>query len=1359
MQLLFLCVLFTCHVAVVLSDYGNYEVQYTITPAVHPNSAHITLTQLADRLSQDLDKLKNETSISLHLLPGNHTLNKQFSVANIKKFSMKRCGSTSTNEVVFVHCESGRFDFNDISFVLIESIQFTDCRSTTVRQVNQFIIRESLFQSFIGRVFILSRVSTAEIASCLFMSNRFVNESYFQQDNVTTQNHVLKSEHVLRLTLHFTNRSVMYFTSESIISGGVIYAEYSNISISDSKFIRNSAKLGGVLLAVNCSSVHISTSLFRYNHAENGGVFATSLAEMVIEQSSFNNNQVDFDGGVIMSYDGIYIINGSKFISNQAQNQIGVMKSCRSILVVVDSLFSDNSAGSSIGVIFLSDSLLHITGSNFSNNSAQYSVGVLEMCGSSELYIYNCTFVHNTAAVLDSCLRCSGGNVNIYDGIFEYNHANEYELMTAFECFVQVTNTMFQHNLGSIYISDGRLSFHGDNVIRNCSSGQSPNKNEAINYDIFTILSLEAGAITSWNSTVIFNGVSSLIDNTALNGGAILAVASKIVVNGETMIANNTAIGGNGGGVLLQGSTLYVNEKCHLLNNQAATDGGAMYLSDSKVHMLSDDSTLHMTSNCASRGGGMYFDVNSKVYLNYFSSFTFTNATLLFTDNSALYGGAVFVSDYTNSKVCWLGSECFIQIQPYIDVDILKALIFTGNTAMPMKQGSNIFGGFVDECTLIPLLETQFVQFYYGQSALESITSLKSITEFTSDTVSSYPVKLCFCTINGSTSQADCSYQPPTISVRKGQKFTISLVALDQVNHFVDASVHGSLSSLGAGFAEGQQIQSVKSNCTELQFNVFSPRDYEKILLHANGSCMDSILYLNIQFKNCTCPIGLEPCQSTTTACECFCDSRLSPYVTYCNATTGSLVLKQQSKVWIMYYSNELGAPGYIIYSHCPFDYCLSSTRRVTLNFNYRNDSGSNSLCAYNRKGILCGACKQNLSLSLGSSRCLICEVHWPVLLVTIILTAIMSGIFLVIFILVLNITVSVGLINSFIFYANIISSGQTLFFPSSQSSYPKVLVAWLNMDVGIDACFIKGLDTYTKTWLQLVFPVYVISLVIIIIVISEHSRRFTLLIGRKNPVSTLATLILLSYAKLLSTTITILSYAVLHYPDGSTVTVWLLDGNVEYFQGKHAVLCIAALFIILLGIPYTLLLFLWQWLVRAPRWKIFDWTRNTKLNAFVTTYHAPYNSRHRYWTGLLLLVRVILYITASVTMFSSPESLLLITILLIGGLLFFKGVLRMGVYKNVIVDVVETLLYFNLLAFAALSMYDQKPNTVKQTAVAYVSVFTTVILLAGSIVYHIIILIKRKKSNLKTSDQNVNIPSQNQSANSKTTHSVVEIL
>ena len=55
--------------------------------------------------------------------------------------------------------------------------------------------------------------------------------------------------------------------------------------------------------------------------------------------------------------------------------------------------------------------------------------------------------------------------------------------------------------------------------------------------------------------------------------------------------------------------------------------------------------------------------------------------------------------------------------------------------------------------------------------------------------------------------------------------------------------------------------------------------------------------------------------------------------------------------------------------------------------------------------------------------------------------------------------TVAVGLINGFIFYANIVAANSAIFFQSLETSFPTVFVAWLYLDIGIDTCFLKGLD------------------------------------------------------------------------------------------------------------------------------------------------------------------------------------------------------------------------------------------------------------------------------------------------------------
>ena len=106
-------------------------------------------------------------------------------------------------------------------------------------------------------------------------------------------------------------------------------------------------------------------------------------------------------------------------------------------------------------------------------------------------------------------------------------------------------------------------------------------------------------------------------------------------------------------------------------------------------------------------------------------------------------------------------------------------------------------------------------------------------------------------------------------------------------------------------------------------------------------------------------------------------------------------------------------------------------------------------------------------------------------------------------------------------------------------------------------------MDIYERTWLGFVFPAYIIFLVVMIIIISTYSQRFSRLLSRKNPVATLATLVLLSYASVLRNVIALLSFATIKYSDDSSRFVWLVDANVPYLKGKHVIIFIAAFLVI----------------------------------------------------------------------------------------------------------------------------------------------------------------------------------------------------
>ena len=63
------------------------------------------------------------------------------------------------------------------------------------------------------------------------------------------------------------------------------------------------------------------------------------------------------------------------------------------------------------------------------------------------------------------------------------------------------------------------------------------------------------------------------------------------------------------------------------------------------------------------------------------------------------------------------------------------------------------------------------------------------------------------------------------------------LVALDQVNHTISATIHSSLSSNFGGLGEDQSLQNLTTSCTVIHFSVFSPHDSEEVILYAKGPC------------------------------------------------------------------------------------------------------------------------------------------------------------------------------------------------------------------------------------------------------------------------------------------------------------------------------------------------------------------------------------------------------------------------------------------------------------------------------------------------------------------------------------------
>ena len=415
--------------------------------------------------------------------------------------------------------------------------------------------------------------------------------------------------------------------------------------------------------------------------------------------------------------------------------------------------------------------------------------------------------------------------------------------------------------------------------------------------------------------------------------------------------------------------------------------------------------------------------------------------------------------------------------------------------------------------------------------------------------------------------------------------------------------------------------------------------------------------------------------------------------------------ISRSGLIWISTNGNETVAA-----SNCPYNYCNREKIYMTL-------QDSDSQCNFNHSGTLCGGCQPGLSLALGTNQCLHCSnTH-----IAFLLPFALAGIVLVCFIKVIDLTISQGTLNGLMFYANVVKVNEYLLYNEEQTNPLAVFIACLNLDLGIETCFFNGLTAYGKTWLQFVFPVYIWSIAGLIIILAKYSDRVAKVVGN-NSVPVLATLFLLSYAKLLRTIITALSFTLLSTTHGRKA-VWSADGNLDYLGPKHApLLAVAAATLLFLWLPYTLLLFLGQWLHRCNCRLI---TRMMmKIKPFLDAHYGPLNGNHRYWFGALLLVKTVILLISSLV----PTNRAIITIYSITVCAsVLVTCLTIGVYRRVAVATFNAVWFANLGLLSASHMFTtfEERNSFLAMKCLFGLAFAQFI---GLIFFKVLVIIKRSE-------------------------------
>ena len=760
--------------------------------------------------------------------------------------------------------------------------------------------------------------------------------------------------------------------------------------------------------------------------------------------------------------------------------------------------------------------------------------------------------------------------------------------------------------------------------------------------------------VTIYNSKNIIIQDSSFIWMKLLTFSSDTASLSSVIMLYYSLlhISNCTFRGNKMTAVKLFSSNLTLVGDTDFTNNTAKSGTGFILSKDSSVR-LSENSHTTFTSNHATNTGGVFYVATNFHY----------NADHISNPASVII----------ESTLCFL----------FVEGDRSQPLLtFYNNTAG--YGGDLVYGG----------------QIAYGWDGdWNCLLGFKNTSHILQPNnmslISSPPSRVCLCSAAG---VPDCFniLDSQTFSIYPGQTISVSAVVTGQGFGTVAGSVHAQFLKLPPTYHR-PQLNSwqytqgvVQYQCKTLSFTISSTREDSScvLVLTADDSDVSSIpsrervnetielwrstfydktkvddlvftkeifeypVYINITLL--PCPLGFQLTNNPPHRCVCTDLLHTLPGV---KCHIQEQVITRDGSVWIGV-TEENGSVSVIMSGYCPLGYCCSERLNISL-------SDANTQCNFQRAGILCGGCRPGLSLTLGSSQCELCSNKYLALL----LPFCLAGIVLVFFIKMLDLTVSQGTINALILYANIVQANKS-FFLSDATTPLTIFIAWLNLDIGIKTCFFSGQTTYTNTWLQFVFPVYIWTIAGVIIVVAKYSDRVAKLMGN-NSVPVLATLFLLSYAKLLGAIITALSVRFVYTSHGMRA-VWAADGNLDYLGHKHTPLFAVALASLLfLWLPYTLLLFLGHWLQRCNHHVITKCL--LKLKPFLDAHYAPFKGNHRYWFGALLLAR------ATILLISVLVDNVGATVYSISALSILLTYLGLVVYHNTLVLMFETSFSVNL--------------------------------------------------------------------------------
>ena len=651
---------------------------------------------------------------------------------------------------------------------------------------------------------------------------------------------------------------------------------------------------------------------------------------------------------------------------------------------------------------------------------------------------------------------------------------------------------------------------------------------------------------------------------------------------------------------------------------------------------------------------------------------------------------------------------CPLQVFSYIQLPNINAIncmfLLLNNTEMISKSLPDQFLPFININCKLHFKRTNSKNFnvsdvYHKIIQYYSIYINKTSKRF-------IPTSVCLCSQNGSFNCYDANLG----SVFPGQTLHIQLIIPHQWSTSSSTIIVANTKDDDCSIVDSYQLSQSHPNshcCNNYSYTIWpNSRHTTECKLFLGLSKLPEMFYLQIK----PCPVGFT-LQSDKKSC--YCDPLLSNSdilsITSCNLDDETILRPANS--WVSADTNN-NSDTYKVSPQCPFDYCLPHSSNLIL-------TNPDSQCQFKRSGVLCGGCQQGLSAVFGSSQCKHCSNFYLFMIIPIVI----AGIVLVTILFTFNLTVTNGVINTLIFYVNIISINYSQFCLDS-NSVDCTLLSLLNLDLGIETCFYDGMDEYAKMWLQLAFPSYLMLIAFALIIGSRYSLKLQSLTANR-VLKVLATLFLLSYTKVLLTVCQVLFFflSVTNLPSKHITLLWSVSTSVAPFGAKFCILYSICLFLFIILLIFNVLLLFPR---TASRWSFINY-----FKPLSDAFFGPYKERYPFWAGLQLLIRSCFFGLSAL----SRNVSLCSGVFLVGILLGAHRILRP--FKSRYKNFQELLVLLDLLGLYVTALYSDNEDNTYKMLVTRLLIITVLAYFIGLIFCHCVTLkcgdvIKQKSIKMK---------------------------